>query len=292
LWNRWLDRVAGETNNPSKGSQGWHRHHLEQPEAFEEDAVDGLFPGAARPLVRRFSDNPAADHQGFAKFYVDHIRKLLAVRGRRRYVAKGNYNVTRLSYLLRLFPDARFVVPVRDPVWHIASLMKQQALFTKGQRNNPAAVRHLQRVGHFEFGLDRRAIAVGDPRRVAEVTALWQSGAEVEGWARYWALIHDHVADQVAESPHIRTATRVVRYEDLCRTPRDTLADVLGHCGLAADDGFLGPAAERIRFPGYYEPKFTDAELAVIERETAAVARRFGYESPVDDSRPIAKHSQ
>lgn len=292
-WNRWLDRVARRDERPVERS---HKDGIaitsNSPEAFEEMLWMAFFPGLHDPSRSAPFDDPVADHQGFAKFYVTHIRKLLAVRGRRRYVAKGNYNVTRLGYLLRLFPDARFVVPVRDPVWHIASLMKQQALFTKGQQENPAAVRHLQRVGHFEFGLDRRAIAVGDPDKVAEVMALWQGGAEVEGWARYWALIHDHVADVLAESPDIRAATYVVRYEELCRTPRETLAAVLSHCGLAAGEAFLAEAAERIHFPGYYKPEFTDAELAVIERETATVARKFGYGNPANDGRTIARRSQ
>ena len=48
-------------------------------------------------------------------FYRDHIRKLLWLRGGRRYLSKGNYNTTRIAYLARLFPDARFIVPVRDP---------------------------------------------------------------------------------------------------------------------------------------------------------------------------------
>lgn len=292
-WNRLLDRVARRDERPVERS---HKDGIaitsNSPEAFEEMLWMAFFPGLHEPSHGAPFDDPAADHQAFAKFYVTHIRKLMAVRGRRRYVAKGNYNVTRLGYLLRLFPDARFVVPVRDPVWHIASLMKQQALFTRGQQNNLAAVRHLQRVGHFEFGQDRRAIAVGDPARVAEVMALWQGGAEVEGWARYWALIHDHVADVLSESPEIRAATYVVRYEDLCRTPRETLATVLCHCGLAANDVFLAKAAERIHFPGYYKPEFTEAEIALIERETAATARKFGYGSPANDAQVIARRSR
>src|SRR5690606_31841602 len=137
---------------------------------------------------------------------------LLAVRGRRRYVAKGNYNVTRLAYLHRLFPDARFVIPVRDPVWHIASLIKQQTLFAEGQRARPEALRHLQRVGHFEFGLDRRPIHTGDARAVAEIARLWDGGEEVLGWARYWALVHDHIADRLAGDAALRDASLVVRY--------------------------------------------------------------------------------
>ena len=157
-----------------------------------------------------------------------------AVRGRRRYVAKGNYNVTRIGYLAKLFPDARFVIPVRDPVWHIASLMKQHRLFLDGQRDNPAARRHLRRVGHFEFGEDRRPIRIGDGATTAEIVALWQAGEEVRGWARYWAQIHHHIADLMERRRDLRPAIRIVRYEDLCASPQATLRAVLDHCALPA----------------------------------------------------------
>jgi hypothetical protein len=89
---------------------------------------------------------------------------------------------------------------VRDPAWHIASLMKQHALFCEGEQRNPLALRHMQRVGHFEFGLDRRPINAGDAACVAEVAALWACGEEVEGWARYWSHIHGYLADRLAEA--------------------------------------------------------------------------------------------
>lgn len=279
VWNRWLDRVARRDEQPGERT---HRDGIaitsDSPEAFEEMLWMAFFPG----LHDRSGDGGRLDGQNaenpaFEAFYRDHIRKLLAVRGGSRYVAKGNYNVTRLGYLKKLFPDARFVVPVRDPVWHIASLTKQHALFLEGERDNPRALRHLQRVGHFEFGQDRRAINPGGTQTAADVMALWRNGAEVEGWARYWALIHDYVADRLAADPALRAAALIVRYEDLCRAPRETIAEVLDHCGLAVENDFLEAAAGRIRFPGYYKPAFSDEERAVIGRETAMAARRFGY---------------
>ena len=133
-----------------------------------------------RPRQSDVLDEQTA-HPQFEAFYREHIRKLLRVRGGRRYLSKGNYNVTRLEYLLKLFPDARFVVPVRDPVWHIASLMKQHALFCEGCSRHPEAVRHLQRVGHFEFGLDRRPINAGDPALLSRVASAWGRGDELRG---------------------------------------------------------------------------------------------------------------
>jgi hypothetical protein len=152
FWNRWLDLV------PRKAEHAVERSHAdgiavtsESPEAFEEVLWMTFFPNLHDPACDNVLDR-ATRHEHFEAFYRDHLRKLLAARGGGRYVAKGNYNVSRLGYLSRIFPKARFIIPVRDPVWHIASLMKQHDLFLRGQRGNPKAMRHLRRVGHFEFG--------------------------------------------------------------------------------------------------------------------------------------------
>ena len=117
-------------------------------------------------------------HPVFERFYRDHIKKMLLVRRGRRYVSKGNYNLSRLAYLRRLFPDARFVVLVREPTWHIASLAKQHRLFEREETRDARILKHMQRSGHFEFGLDRRAIDLGDGT-AADVERLWREGNEV-----------------------------------------------------------------------------------------------------------------
>ncbi len=278
LWNRWLDFMPKRAEAPRERSHGdGIAVTSESPEAFEEGLWAAFLPRLHDP---RWSAVMGRDshHPTFESFYRDHLRKLLAVRGRRRYVAKGNYNVTRLAYLHRLFPDARFLIPVRDPVWHIASLMKQQGLFTKGQSAHPEARRHLRRVGHFEFGLDRRPINTGDDEAVREIVAMWEAGEEVRGWARYWALIHDHIADRLRDDEDLRTASLVVRYEALCAAPTRVLGEVLAHAGLVAPPGFIEAEAARIHAPGYYRPVFSPAELAVIRHATAGAAARFGYD--------------
>lgn len=280
LWNRWLDRVP---KRAEKAAERAHKDGIavtsESPEAFEEILWMAFFPHLHDPS-RSAALDAATVNPEFERFYRDHIRKLLKVRGGRRYLAKGNYNVTRLPYLLKLFPDARFIIPVRDPLWHIASLMKQHALFVAGQRHNPRALAHLQRVGHFEFGLDRRPINTGDDKGISEVLSCWDNGREVAGWARYWTLIYGYLLDQLEENPRVAAATRVVRFEDLCARPRRAMMEIFKHCELSLSDALLDRAAALLRLPAYYAPRFTAEELKVIQQETGAVAARLGYEPP------------
>ncbi len=276
-WNRWLALV------PKAEERGQERAHKDgilvtsqSPEAFEEVLWMSFFPDTHNPgrssVLGRGDSHPA-----FERFYDEHLRKLLAVRKRQRYVAKGNYNLVRLGYLQRLYPDARFILAIRDPVWHIASLIKQQRLFVAGETAEPRALEHMRRVGHYEFGLDRRPINVGDDAMIDRIAELWRAGHEVEGWAHYWAHIYRHLADTLDADPQLREASLLVRYEDLCVRPREVLQQVFAHSQLDLEPAALEGAATGLHAPTYYRPTFSDDELALIETITRPVAARFGY---------------
>jgi Sulfotransferase family len=276
-WNRLLERMPKREVPPAERT---HKDGIAvgpaSPEAFEEVLWMAFFPHLHQAPHSDLLDDETR-HPEFEAFYREHIRKLVRVRGGRRYLSKGNYNVTRLEYLLKLFPDARFVIPARDPVWHVASLMKQHALFCRGCDRHPEAVRHLQRVGHFEFGLDRRPINAGDPALLARITDAWRRGDEVAGWSLYWAHIYGYLADRLDANPALREAALVVRFEDMCRAPHETLQRALAHCRLDSTPSWLEDKATVIRFPSYYRPGFSPDELATIERHTAETALRFAY---------------
>ena len=246
----------------------------DSPEAFEEALWMAFLPNLHDPAhsaqLGRNAANPA-----FESFYRDHIKKLLAVRGGRRYLSKGNYNLTRLGYLQTIFEDARFVLPIRAPAWHIASLIKQHRLFNEALAGNQMALDHMRRVGHFEFGPDRRPINAGDDQAIEAILELWSRGEEVEGQARYWAHLHSRVADQLEVDQHLRDAVLIVDYENLCAEPEAMIRRLFNHCRLTIADDKVEELAAEVQFPGYYQPKFTDAERRMIDDITGPVAERL-----------------
>jgi hypothetical protein len=280
LWNRFLDHTPQRRSEPVERT---HRDRImitpDSPEAFEEVLWMAFFPSihdaASSSVLDEHTNNP-----GFESFYKEHIRKLLAIRSGNRYVSKGNYNVTRMEYLLKVFPDARFVIPVREPSWHIASLMKQHALLCEGEQRNPRALEHMRRIGHFEFGLDRRPINAGDYACANQIMELWEDGNEVEGWAHYWNYIHGYVADKLDSNSHLREAALVVPFEKLCSAPEKTIREILRHCDLNGSDILLRRLAEGIQPPTYYQPSFSGEQLEIIDRLTQPAAQRFGYAEP------------
>lgn len=273
-WNSLLQRVNSRAETVTERA---HRDGIvvtpDSPEAMEEPVWVSFFPDAhdasVSNVIRADADPACAD------YLRNHIRKLLAVRNGHRYLAKANYQVTRLEYLLQHFPDARFVVPVREPAAHIASLMKQHALFSRGQAANERARRHLRRVGHFEFGLDRTPINCGHGKTTAEILSCWQSGDEVRGWALYWADVYGHVADRLEADPALARASLVVDYTTLCNDPEATLARLYSHCDLQVDASYAAASAGRITAPDYYTTDYSAAEQRTIEEATAGVNERL-----------------
>ena len=274
-WNRFLDFMPSQNAAPTERA---HKDGIaitpESPEAFEEPLWMAFFADLHDPktsaILDRNSTNPV-----FERFYREHIQKLLSVRRGKRYLSKGNYNLTRLAYLQKIFADARFVLPMRAPAWHIASLIKQHRLFRRGLDGNQRAIDHMRRVGHFEFGLDRRPINAGDDPAIEAIQDLWAKGAEVEGQARYWAHLHGRLADQLDADPVLRDAVLVVRYEDLCSAPTETISRLHDHCRLDLTDEALARHAANVTFPTYYQPEFTAAERRLIDEITGPVVERF-----------------
>ncbi|HUE70750.1 MAG TPA: sulfotransferase [Pirellulaceae bacterium] len=276
-WNRFLDRAP---RKPAMPKPRVHGDGLvvssESPEALEEPLWMAFFPAAHDPRSSQVLD-ASTDHPAFAAFYRNHLRKLLLVRSGDRYACKANYHVARLEYLLKLFPDARFVVPIRRPRDHVASLMKQHELFAAGEARYPRALAQMRACGHFEFGLDRRVINLGDDPAVAAVEQLWSEGEEARGWARYWSQVYGFLSQRLAANAALRRAALVVRYEDLCGQAEETVRRVSEHCQLPIDKSLQAALAGRLHTPTYYRPTFSAAEAAAIEEETCEVASRFGY---------------
>jgi hypothetical protein len=249
----------------------------ESPEALEEMLWMAFFPRCHDPSVSHCLGR-ADSHPEFESFYNAHIRKLLLAENAQRYAAKNNYHVARLPYLLRLFPDARFIIPVRAPASHLASLKRQHLWFGQGHRQWPRSLAYMQRSGHFEFGLDRRPMNLGDGGRVQQIQQAWAAGDEVRGLAMYWDMVYGYLANLLDSDAQVREAALVVRFETLCAGPAGTLRSVLEHCQLPDAASIIERHAPAIHSPNYYSSGFSVNDLEIIHAETAATASRWGYE--------------
>ncbi len=235
------------------------------PEAFEEMIWMHFFPGLHDPDSHAVLDERTSQPD-FEQAFPVHLRKMLFLRKGQRYVSKNNYNLTRMGFLLRLFPDAKFIVPVREPVAHVASLLKQHKLFSAVQAQDPAALRYMQRCGHYEFGLDFRPVNTGNAAAVAEIMEHWRAGQYVQAYGIYWREMHAWIVQAQAR---YGGSMAVVSYEALCSRPQEILSELSawGDLGLTKEEITL--RAGGLSLPGYYIPDMATQEQEHLRRLTA-----------------------
>ncbi len=270
-WGKFLQMSTKGNHKPVERS---HADGLQvtpkSPEAMEEILWKYFFPECHEPTVRNVLDQ-GRGASDFDTFYTQVIRKLLLSRGANRYLAKNNYNIARLDYLRSLFPDARFVVPVREPVYHIASLMKQHRLLSEEEKRDKRVLAYMRRSGHFEFGLDRRPLNLTSNDRTLEIQELWNKGRDVEAWAKYWRDVHMYLVNLLETNKVVAENTLVLSYEKLCGRPKRTLARLYSHVGLMPDVALLEEQQKQLHLPSYYVPDFSESDLEIINAETADI---------------------
>ena len=274
-WNRLQGRLG-------KGGAPVERPHRDRikitrdsPEAFEEPIWAHFFPRIHDP--RALHRLTAADrNEDFDDFFLQHLRKLLLLRGGSRYVSKGNYNVTRIEYLADLLPDARFVIPLRHPVSQVESLMRQHRLFCDYAARDARVPQYLQAAGHFEFGPQRVPVNL-DSEHARLIAEAWASGQDDLGYALMWRSIYAHVRGLRQPGRVPGTRIEFVRYEDLCRDAAGVLRRLARFCELQEGlDGLLArlPEISPRRQDSF---RLDDGQRARVWEATAEVAGRLGY---------------
>jgi len=270
-WNKFLRR---NTRHFKEAVERSHKDGIfvtpESPEAMEEMIWMLFFPHIHDPAVNNLLSNDQS-HGEFDKVYTDTINKFLIAKGKRRYIAKNNYNVTRIHYLADLFPNARFIVPIREPVQQIASLMKQHRILLQDQANDQRALSYMRRSGHFEFGLDRRAINLGNSEATKRVKESWDNGREVEGWAIYWRQIYAYITDLLDNDEVCRQRVLVVSHDEMCKRPRAVLERICTHLELSCTPRWCSTQSDRIKARPHFTPDFSTDEMATISSETTEV---------------------
>lgn len=276
-WRNWLrQRMPGA---PSGRRERTHGDRLlvnaSSPEAFEEIFWMHFLPGRHDAAV---DQRVAADFRdaAFERHFDDHRRKLLSIRGATRYVAKANYQLARIAWLHARHPQARFVIPVRDPVGQVASLVGQHRLFCRLHDEDPAVGAHLARVGHFEFGPQRRVHHLGDVDATRMIEECFARGDDAAGYARQWAVQYGQALDAIEQVPTLGDACLWVRYDRLCADPRRELVRIARFIGIA--DEACGPWLTRwagsISAPTSTREAFDPEALSDIAAATDATWQR------------------
>ncbi len=241
LWSRFVGSGDRDAAPQERAHGDGIQISQDSPEAFEEMLWRAFWRSHyPRDRIAPWS---RCDEPEFVEFLVAHMRKVIALRARekpaRRYVSKNNLNIARVPSLLDAIPGAALIVPLRDPVQHASSLLRQHQRFTSMHDEDAFARRYMEGVGHFDFGRNLKPVDFDG----------WMTGrdvSEADGlafWLDYWVAAYRHVR---AHAGHERLL--LVRFEAL--DDDRTLDAIAGHADIAPDQlraraAILKPPAPR-----------------------------------------------
>jgi len=172
LWAR-LNRKGQE---PGLRAERAHGDGIEvdthSPEALDEVYWRAF---AGRDYIGANRLSPHEPDEDLIEGYRDLIRLVLLKTDRARYVSKNNNNILRLGTLARSMPEAEFLVPLRRPLDHAASLLSQHRRFLD---SDPFTRDYMTWLGHHEFGATHRpfdfgGLPSGDPLTLDYWLRLW-----------------------------------------------------------------------------------------------------------------------
>ncbi len=207
LWGRFSAafRKAGKATERAHGDG--LTVSVDSPEAFEEMLWMAFWPDHYR-RDRILPWTAEARAPEFEAFLRAHMAKIVSAKpGAGRYVSKNNANIARLGLIEAICPDAAIVIPVRDPIAQVASLLRQHARFSDLHGREPFARQYMEGVGHFEFGEALRPIAfAGAPRDLA-------AARTPDFWLHYWTAAYETVLAEAG------AAAILVDHDALCADP-------------------------------------------------------------------------
>jgi len=280
----WFQKLADNVPIMTAPSERLHKDGLfvnkNSPEAVEEIFWQRYFDNALDESLSNVLDVSTSNPQ-FESFYRTNIKKLLLNRKAERYLAKNNYNVTRMEYLLHLFPDAKFVLMIRNPFDHIASLAKQDQIFKEMETDEPRLLEWTKLIGHREFGSAKVCINVDNYERIQTIRSKWNNKETyVEGWAIYWASIYERVHKTLEKNPIVKKAALVVRYEDMCDSPGEVIDSIIAHTNIDPESfkNVRQHYINTLRRPTYYKTSYSKNEQDQIIAATGDIATKFGYD--------------
>lgn len=251
-------KLSGNSNKTSELAERAHGDGVmvgfDSPEAFEEVLWRAFWPTKFAqdtiPLWDKSDLNPEA-----TAFFKQHFRKIIALRcaGEGRYISKNNGNIARLDLIPKMFKGAEIIVPLRDPVEHVASLMRQHENFLDQHSRDPFVLRYMRDIGHLEFGHLHKPFDFPEFQALAD----GRDPSMPDYWLAYWIAAYKHVENH-ADHVHLVPQGAIT-------SNGQTTLDVL--CEK------IGVATNKTDFAKHFHPVATRGDASVFDKGLLTVAR-------------------
>jgi len=210
----------------------------------------------------------------FERYLLDLIQRHLWIQRATRFMNKNPVHCLRMEYLHKLFPDARFIHLVRDP---LATVISHYRTAARMQRviYSDARVKRI-----FQERLRVDVLTMRIKTRNYALTLALDRIHPLLGIAHQWKELQAAVLESLARRPSLAAQVLRVRYEDMVSQPIPVLESIWDFIELRDEraEAITRAYAPRLSPPPPYEPTAEERRfLPRVRAIVAPVAARLGY---------------
>lgn len=267
LWNQFLTSAKRKVDFlEERIHQDRILVNAESPEAMEEMIWMSFFKDLHDESRSHLLDE-SFQAKDFKSFYIQHLKKIVAIKNAKRYLSKSNCNLTRIAYLHKIIPSAKFLIPIREPMAHVASLIKQHRLLSDILPTNSAAQNQMDRMGHFEFGPHRKAVNAGNKNDSLKIAKAWCDGEDLKAYLLQWLTMYSHLEGLLNEGSSLVDNVMVVDYDELCDSSRKVLNSLFKFLDLSGSQDIVQRFEAELSKPDYYLAQYDELDIGLETRD-------------------------
>ena len=133
---------------------------------------------------------------------LNYLGLILKSNEKERYISKNNLHYKRIELIISLLPNSIFIIPIREPLQHSYSLMRQNNRFVKLQNSDDFIRRYMVYLNHNEFGLNHKPWCK---------SKMFVDLKDINYWLEQWLLFYKDISEKYKSHP----SCMFVKYENL-----------------------------------------------------------------------------
>ncbi len=148
--------------------------------------------------------------------YKNYVERITFNNGQpKRYLSKNNNLILRLDSILNYFPNSTIIIPFRDPLQHVISLLNQHLHFSELQKKDPFSLKYMNWLGHHEFGLNQKPFYLGNDEIFDQLKNYKKD--DINYWLLSWLNYYNFVLESY------NSKCIIFCYESFCENPKNEL---------------------------------------------------------------------
>ena len=122
------------------------------------------------------------------KELLNYISLILKSQNKNKYLSKNNLNYKRIDLINSIFPNACFLITIREPLQQSFSLLNQHLNFTKLNEKDKFIERYMRYLGHYEFGPNHQSW--NEPKKYNEYK-------NINYWLEQWLMFYENIFEKL-----------------------------------------------------------------------------------------------